>query len=143
MWRKNVLPTTVLATFVIKHTDHLVTRICHLCDHTLLGIEDMKNHLANHHYAYSFYSCNMCNTTSSSLQTFNKHLNSEHDIADAAPCLTCDKVFLNEEELQSHVITIHVLDIASPCMCLFKLPFVLTNNHNGDHHEQFMDLEIS
>ena len=38
-----------------------VTRICHLCGHTLFGIEDMKNHLANHHYAYSFYSCNMCN----------------------------------------------------------------------------------
>ena len=67
-----------------------VTRICHLCGHTLLGIEDMKNHLANHHYAYSFYSCNMCNTTSSSLQTFKEHLNSEHDIAGTAPCLTCD-----------------------------------------------------
>ena len=92
-----------------------VARICHLCDHTLLGIEDMKNHLANHHYAYSFYSCNMCNTTSSSLQTFKEHLNSEHDIADTAPCLTCNNVFLNEEELQSHIKTIHVLDIASPC----------------------------
>ena len=24
-------------------------------------------------------------------------------------------------------------------VCLFKLPFVLTNNHNGDHHEQIYE----
>ena len=51
---------------------------------------ESKNHLANHHDAYSFYSCNMCNTAPSSLRTFKEHLNSDHDIAGAAPCLTYD-----------------------------------------------------
>ena len=113
-----------------------VARICHLCDHTLLGIKDMKDHLANHHNAYSSYSCNMCNTTSSSLRKFKEHLNSEHEIAGAAPCLTCDNIFLNEDELQSHMNTVHVLNIANPCSnCSKPLPgYHSTSNHLVDNH---------
>ena len=50
-----------------------VTRICHLCGHTLLGIEDMKNHLPI--IIMPIHSTRIiCATTSSSIQTFKEHL---------------------------------------------------------------------